>query len=66
MGIVPGSAQRPERTPSEPTEAICAAVEYGIDVEMLRANLALTPAERLRRHQIALNTVEMLRRAKRR
>jgi hypothetical protein len=31
---------------------------------MLRANLALTPAERLRRHQMALNTVEMLRRAK--
>ena len=36
-------------------------MEYGIDIEMLRANLALAPAERLRRHQTAVNTVEMLR-----
>ena len=42
-----------------------AAVEYGIDIEQLRDNLALTVAERLRRHQIALDTVEMLRKAKR-
>jgi hypothetical protein len=65
MDTVPASAETPPGTPSEPTGAIRAAVEYGIDVEMLRANLALTPAERLRRHQIALNTVEMLRNAKR-
>jgi hypothetical protein len=65
MGTEQGASQGPQRTPSEPTGAIRAAVEYGIDVEMLRANLALTPAERLRRHQIALNTVEMLRKAKR-
>ena len=45
-------------------EAIREAVEYGIDVSMLWANLALTPAERLRRHQIALNTAEMLQKAK--
>ncbi len=57
-----------ESKPQEPTppDAIRAAVEYGIDISMLRANLALTPAERLRRHQIALNTVETLREAKRR
>ena len=42
------------------------AIEDGIDVSMLQANLALSPAERLRRHQIALNTAEMLRKAKRR
>jgi len=42
-----------------------AAVEYGIDIEQLRDNLALTVAERLRRHQIALDNVEMLRKAKR-
>ena len=65
VGIVPGSSQRSEQTPPEPSGAIRAAVEYGINIEMLRANLALTPAERLRRHQIALNTVEMLRKAKR-
>ena len=65
MGTAQGSSQLPERRPPEPSGAIRAAVEYGIDIEMLRANLALTPAERLRRHQIALNTVEMLRKGKR-
>ncbi len=65
MGAGQGSSQSPEQIPPESSGAIRAAVEYGIDVEMLRANLALTPAERLRRHQIALNTVEMLRKAKR-
>ncbi len=57
--------------PSKPQEeaqspnAIREAIEYGIDISMLRANLALSPAERIRRCQIALNTVEMLRKAKR-
>ena len=46
-------------------DAIREAIEYGIDISLLRANLALSPAERMRRHQIALNTVEMLRKAKR-
>ncbi len=64
MGTGQGSSQSAERTGPEPSEGIRAAVEWGIDIEMLRANLALTPAERLRRHQIALNTVEMLRKAK--
>ena len=41
------------------------AIEYGIDVAQLRDNLALSVAERLRRHQITLNTVEMLRKARR-
>jgi len=58
---------RPQKgTQAELPEAIREAVEYGIDVSMLRANLALTPAERLRRHQIALNTAEMLQKAKHR
>lgn len=47
------------------SDAIREAVEYGIDISLLRANLALTPTERMRRYQIALNTAEMLRRAKR-
>jgi hypothetical protein len=55
-----------EQTPPELADAIREAVEYGIDISLLRANLALTPGERLRRHQIALNTVEMLREAERR
>lgn len=46
-------------------DAVQAAAEYGIDVTQLRDNLALTVAERLRRHQIALNTVEFLQKAKR-
>jgi hypothetical protein len=46
-------------------DPIQAAAEYGIDVSQLRDNLALTVAERLRRHQMALDTVEMLQKAKR-
>ena len=40
-----------------------AAKEYGIDVAMLLDNIRRTPEERIRRHQIAFNTVNMLRRA---
>jgi len=47
------------------TDTIQAAAEYGIDITQLRDNLALSVAERLRRHQIALNTVELLQKAKR-
>ena len=50
---------------SDATDPIQAAVDYGIDVSQLRDNLALTVAERLRRHQNALETVEMLQRARR-
>lgn len=48
-----------------PPDAIQQAADYGIDICALRDNLALTPAERLRRHEIALDMVEMLRKAKR-
>lgn len=41
------------------------AIDYGVDISMLKDNLALTPAERLRRHDMALNLVEMLQKAKR-
>ncbi len=66
MGVTSEQSRPREQTPPEPPDAIREAVEYGIDISMLRANLTLTPGERLRRHQIALNTVEMLREAKRR
>ncbi len=49
----------------EPPDAVQDAIDYGIDISALRDNLALTPAERLQRHEIALDTVEMLRKAKR-
>ncbi len=41
-----------------------AAIDYGIDIYALIANLKRTPAERIRRHQIALNTAQKLRKAK--
>lgn len=41
------------------------AIDYGIDVDQLRDNLALSITQRLQRHQIALNTVEMLSKARR-
>ena len=43
---------------------IQAAIDYGIDVQKLMDNLKRTPAERIRRHQMALNAVEKLRKAK--
>jgi len=44
---------------------ILEAMEYGIDVWALEANSKRTVAERMRRHQIALDAVEMMRKAKR-
>jgi len=46
------------------SEQIQAAIDNGIDVQSLIDNLKRAPAERIRRHQIALNTVNMLRKAK--
>jgi len=46
-------------------DPIQAAIDYGIDVTVLRDNLGRTPAERIRRHQIALNTAKKLRQARR-
>jgi hypothetical protein len=43
---------------------IQAAIDYGIDISMLIENLKLSCAERIRRHQIALNTIDKLRKAK--
>ena len=45
-------------------DPIQAAADYGIDVSMLADNLKRTPAERIRRHQVALNTAEKLRKAR--
>ena len=51
-------ASRPRKDP------IRAAADYGIDIPMLFDNIARTPAERIRRHQIALETFWALRKAK--
>jgi len=39
-------------------------LKYDIDIFALRDNILRTPAERIKRHQFALNTVEKLRNAK--
>lgn len=46
-------------------DPIKAAADYGIDIPMLMANLKRSPAERIRRHQIALDMFNALRRSKR-
>ena len=48
----------------KPPDAVQEAIDYGIDVAAIRDNLALTPAERLRRHQIALDRVRTLQKAR--
>jgi hypothetical protein len=58
------SREKGTKPPAGAADAVQAAVDYGIDIAQLRDNLALTVAERLRRHQTALETVEMLQRAK--
>lgn len=47
----------------EAGEALKRAETFGIDVSLLRENLTLTPTERLRRHEQALELAEALRRA---
>jgi len=59
------SRQQADRRLRQPVDQVHKAVEYGIDISMLRDNLARTVAERMRRHEIALATVEMLRKARR-
>ena len=44
---------------------IQAAIDYGIDVSMLIQNVKRSCTERIIRHQIALNTSEKLRKARR-
>lgn len=46
-------------------DAVQAAIDYGIDISMLTDNIKRTSVERIRRHQMALATVEKLRKAKR-
>jgi hypothetical protein len=50
--------------PAPRKDPVRAAADYGIDVPMLIANMARTPAERIRRHQIALDTFRALCKAK--
>jgi hypothetical protein len=45
------------------TPACDAAAAYGIDVSQLEYNLSLTPSDRLRQHESALELVRVLREA---
>jgi hypothetical protein len=53
------------RSPAAAPDPLQEAIDHGIDISMLKDNLAMTVAERLRRHDMALNLVEMLQKAKR-
>lgn len=44
---------------------IQAAADYGIDISMLIDNIRRSYSERIKRHQIALNTAGKLKRARR-
>jgi hypothetical protein len=58
------SAGQGRRSAAQP-DPIQEAIDHGVDIAMLKDNLAMTVAERLRRHDMALNLVEMLQKAKR-
>jgi len=57
--------KRKREVKSHQKDSIQAAMDSGIDVSMLADNLRRTVTERIKRHQIALNTAEKLRKAKR-
>ncbi len=50
---------------SRQMDPIQVAADYGIDVSMLADNLRRSVTDRIKRHQIALNTAKKLRKAKR-
>ena len=56
--------RKKSKTKSILAPEIQAAIDYGIDISLLEANLKLSVIERIRQHQIALNTVQKLRKAK--
>lgn len=45
-------------------DALSNARKHGVDIQMLRDNLKRSVSERIRRHQIALDTCHKLRNAK--
>jgi len=55
---------RKTRSKSVEIDPVQAAVDYGIDVSALIDNSGRSCTERIKRHQIALNTAEKLRKAR--
>ena len=58
-----GKSQRKKVFPN--ADQIKEAADYGVDVSALIDNIKKSPAEHIKRHNIALNTVEKLRKARR-
>ncbi len=56
--------RRIRKASPEPPHAAQEVIGDDIDIAAIRDNLALTPAERLRRHQIALDRVRRLQKAR--
>jgi hypothetical protein len=53
------------KSKSVQADPIQAAIDYGIDVSALIDNAGRSCTERIKRHQIALNTAKKLRKARR-
>jgi hypothetical protein len=64
QGMTAKPKRRIRQAQTKPLDAVQEAIDYGIDIAAIRDNLALTPAERLRRHDIALDRVRMLQKAR--
>jgi hypothetical protein len=58
------SGTKQQKNVFQKTAPLKSAADWGIDISMLIENMKRKPIERIRRHQIALNTVEKLRKAR--
>ena len=58
------AAKQKKNNKSIQTDPVQAAIDYGIDISALIDNAGRSCAERIKRHQIALNTAEKLRKAR--
>jgi hypothetical protein len=52
------------KSKSTQTDPVQAAADYGIDISALIDNVGRSCTERIKRHQIALNMAELLRKAR--
>ena len=66
MAVMAAKQKISSQTSSKSVEIdpVQAAVDYGIDVSALIDNSGRSCTERIKRHQIALNTAEKLRKAR--
>ena len=55
--------EKPSRENVEESDAIQRAIEYGVDISLLKENLRRTPAERIERLERVLEFMQEVRRA---